>query len=63
LERGFHDETPINYEEYDPFWSAYASPFQLMRRMSKEMDRVSPHELNRPRRLEIKDASQASKKE
>jgi HSP20 family protein len=43
------DRSLARREEYDPFWSAYASPFQLMRRMSEEMDRLFGRVFEEPR--------------
>jgi HSP20 family protein len=51
LSRSGHrqDRSIARREEYDPFWSGYASPFQLMRRMSEEMDRLFGRVFDEPR--------------
>jgi HSP20 family protein len=43
------DRSMTRRDEYDPFWTAYASPFQLMRRMSDEMDRLFGRVFEEPR--------------
>ena len=43
------DRSMARREEYDQFWPAYASPFQLMRRMSDEMDRLFGRVFEEPR--------------
>jgi HSP20 family protein len=43
------ERSVVRREDFDPFWSAYASPFQLMRRMSEEMDRLFGRAFEEPR--------------